>query len=78
LEVEVPVASRSTSQPPLTLTEAAAHLNVRPRFMRRLVAERRLPYHKVGALLRFRLEDLDAYFTSRRVEASSAVRRRSA
>jgi len=62
----VPTPSRSTA--PLTLSEAAAYLNVTPRFMRRLVAERRIAFHKVGALLRFRVEDLDAFFESGRVE----------
>ena len=50
------------SQRPLTLDEAAAYLNVSVRFMRRLVAERRVAYHKLGALLRFRREDLDGFF----------------
>lgn len=41
-------------QAPLTLSEAAAYLNVTERYVRRLVAERRVAYHKVGRLLRFR------------------------
>jgi excisionase family DNA binding protein len=56
------------SQRPLTLDEAAAYLNVSVRFMRRLVAERRVAYHKLGALLRFRREDLDGFFAKGRVE----------
>ncbi len=55
-------------QRPLTLDEAAAYLNVSVRFMRRLVAERRVAYHKLGALLRFRCEDLDGFFAKGRVE----------
>jgi excisionase family DNA binding protein len=55
-------------QRPLTLDEAARYLNVTPRFVRRLVAERRIAYHKVGALLRFRREDLDGFFAQGRVE----------
>jgi excisionase family DNA binding protein len=54
--------------PPLTLAEAAAYLNVTERFMRRLVAERRIAFHKVGHLLRFRATDLEAFLEAGRVE----------
>ena len=66
--------SRSESAAPLTLIEAAAYLNVTPRFMRRLVAERRIAFHKVGALLRFRVEDLDAFFAADRVDIPTRTR----
>lgn len=66
--------SRSESTAPLTLIEAAANLNVTPRFMRRLVAERRIAFHKVGALLRFRVEDLDAFFDAGRVDIPTRTR----
>jgi excisionase family DNA binding protein len=56
---------------PLTLPEAAAYLNVSERYMRRLVTERRIPYFKVGRLLRFLAEDLDAFFEAGRIEPSS-------
>lgn len=36
--------------------------------MRRMVAERRLPYYKVGRLLRFAPEDLDGLLRSHRVD----------
>ena len=55
-------------QAPLTLSEAAAYLNVTERYVRRLVAERRVAYHKVGRLLRFLPADLDALFEAGRVE----------
>lgn len=57
---------------PLTLSEAAEHLNVTERYVRRLVAERRVPYLKVGRLLRFQEADLDAYLESCRVEPVAA------
>ena len=60
--------SAEPERPPLTLSEAAAYLNVTPRFMRRLVAERRIAFHKLGHLLRFRREDLDTFFAGGRVE----------
>jgi excisionase family DNA binding protein len=53
---------------PLTLPEAAAYLNVTERYVRRLVAERRIAFHKVGRLLRFRASDLDELFEAGRVE----------
>jgi excisionase family DNA binding protein len=55
-------------RPPLTLPEAAGYLNVTERYMRRLVAERRIPFFKVGRLLRFSVGDLDAFFEACRVE----------
>jgi excisionase family DNA binding protein len=53
---------------PLTIAEAAEYLNVSERFIRRLVAERRVPYYKLGKFVRFRRRDLDAYLSSGRVE----------
>jgi excisionase family DNA binding protein len=57
-----------SSRVPLTLVEAAGYLNVTERYMRRLVAERRIPYFKVGRLLRFSAVDLDSYLEACRVE----------
>jgi excisionase family DNA binding protein len=59
------------SEPPLTLSEAAAYLNVSQRFMRRLVAERRIAFHKLGHLLRFRAADLDLFLCAGRVEPTT-------
>lgn len=56
------------ADPPLTLAEAAAYLNVSQRLMRRLVAERRIAFHKLGHLLRFRVADLDRFLAAGRVE----------
>ncbi len=53
---------------PLTLIEAADYLNVSERYVRRLVAERRIAFHKIGHLLRFQAEDLQAFFEAGRVE----------
>jgi excisionase family DNA binding protein len=39
------------------------------RLLRRLVSERRVPYHKCGGLVLFDLADLDRYAEERRVEA---------
>ena len=45
--------------------------------MRRLIAERRIPFHKIGRHVRLKVEDVDAFIDAARVEAfdRSAVRR---
>lgn len=43
------------------LRESAAYLGVGERFMRHLVAERRIRHYKVGRYLRFSKRDLDAF-----------------
>jgi len=58
---------------PLNIVEAAAYLNVTERFMRRMVAERRVAYHKLGKFLRFQRSDLDDLLKSGRVEPPQAV-----
>lgn len=52
----------------LTVTEAAEYLNTGDRFVRRLVAERRIAFHKVGAHVRIAVGDLDAFLGATRVE----------
>ena len=54
----------------LTCQEAAEYLHVPERFMRRLIAERRITFHKCGRYVRFKRSDLDAFVTKGRVEAS--------
>ena len=54
--------------PLLSKAEAAAILGVKERWITHSVAERRLPYVKVGRLVRFRRSDLDAYIASNVVE----------
>ncbi|MDH3294410.1 MAG: helix-turn-helix domain-containing protein [Acidimicrobiia bacterium] len=55
--------------PLLDVGQAAERLGVTPRFVRRLVFERRLAYIKVGKYVRFDLDDLEAWLASHRVEA---------
>lgn len=45
----------------LTVAEVAKRLNVTERFVRRLVAERRIAIQRVGRHVRFREEDVDAF-----------------
>ena len=52
----------------LTVAEAAALLNTSERFVRRLVAERRVAFHHVGRHVRFSVSDLEAFVRAGRVE----------
>ncbi|AWB90304.1 helix-turn-helix domain-containing protein [Homoserinimonas hongtaonis] len=49
----------------------ASYLNITPRTARRIVSERRVPVTKIGALVRVRRTDLDAYLVAHTVEAVS-------
>ncbi len=51
----------------LTAVEVAARLRATPRFVRRLVAERRIEYVKVGRLVRFEPAAVTAYIEANRV-----------
>ena len=52
----------------MSMDAAAEYLNASPRLIRRLVAERQVPYVKVGRLVRLTAEDLDDFIAARRVE----------
>lgn len=52
----------------LSVPEAALYLNTSVRFVRRLVAERRIAFHKLGTHVRLAVIDLDAFIASGRVE----------
>jgi excisionase family DNA binding protein len=51
----------------IDITRAAERLGVTVRYMRRLVAERRIPYVKLGHLLRFDPVELEAWIDAARV-----------
>lgn len=55
----------------LTVAEAAAYLNTSERFVRRLIAERRIAFH-VGRHVRLGVPDLEAFVQSGRVEPVSS------
>jgi excisionase family DNA binding protein len=55
----------------LTVEQAAAHLNTSVRFVRRLIAERRIAFHKFGTHVRLAVADLDAFVEAGRVEPVS-------
>ncbi|MGA2930722.1 MAG: helix-turn-helix domain-containing protein [Acidimicrobiales bacterium] len=51
----------------LDINTVADSLGVTPRFVRRLVAERRIPYVKVGKFVRFDPGELDMWLDQQRV-----------
>lgn len=52
----------------LDVQGAATYLGVKVRFIRRLVAERRIAFHKAGTHVRLSIDDLDAFMQAGRVE----------
>jgi excisionase family DNA binding protein len=61
----------------LSVPQAAKYLNTSERFVRRLVAERRIAFHRVGRHIRFAVADLDSFVRAGRVEpiTRTSVRR---
>lgn len=51
----------------VAVDDAAARLGVSVRFVRRLVAERRIPFVKVGKFVRFDPADLEEWIDDHRV-----------
>jgi excisionase family DNA binding protein len=51
----------------LTVDQAAERLATKPRFIRRLIAERRIPYVKLGSHVRIESSALDAFVDGGRV-----------
>jgi excisionase family DNA binding protein len=52
----------------LTVDQAAERLATKPRFIRRLIAEKRIPYVKLGAHVRIADQDIDAFIIAGRVD----------
>ena len=63
----VPRAQRA---PLLDTDEVAVALRVTPRLVRRLVAERRIPFVKVGRFVRFDPGELDVWLDQQRVDVA--------
>jgi len=83
---EVPAGSRGNAKPGicchsnlggdhvdelLTVEEVASRLGTKVRFVRRLIAERRIAYIKVGRFVRISRRDLEAFLHTGRVETSA-------
>lgn len=58
----------------LTVDQAAERLATQPRFIRRLIAERRIPYVKLGHHVRIDTADLDSFVEAGRVRPQAAPR----
>lgn len=65
-----PARSRPPSGPLLDVEQAAERLGVGTRFIRRLVEQRRIPFHKIGKYVRFDEADLAEYADRARVEST--------
>jgi excisionase family DNA binding protein len=60
--------------PLLTVEQAAERMCTKQRFIRRPIAERRIPYVKLGAHVRIDDRDIDAFIAAGRVTPSNASR----
>jgi excisionase family DNA binding protein len=65
----MPAETPTTRSRLLTIEKAAEVLGVTPRMVRRLTASRRLPFVKVGRLVRFRDADLAKFIEEGTVPA---------
>ena len=71
--------TESESLPKLvSIDELAAHLGTSFRHIRRLIAERRVPYLKVGGRVRFDLPEVTGWLQRSRVAAPPGFTRRGA
>jgi excisionase family DNA binding protein len=61
------IGQPGASSPLLDLRTVADRLGVKPRHVRRLVSERRIPFLKWGRLLRFDAAELDSWLDQARV-----------
>jgi excisionase family DNA binding protein len=59
-----------TTRALLDVNQVADRMCVSPRFIRRLIEERRIPFCKLGKFVRFDPSDIDAWVAARRVEAA--------
>jgi excisionase family DNA binding protein len=61
--------------PLVNVEQAAERLGTSPRFIRRLIAERRIPFTKLGKHVRIDTADLDAFIAAGRVEVNASATR---
>ena len=53
----------------LTIEQAAERMAMSVRYVRRLLADRRIPFHKLGRSVRLKASDVDAHVDAGRIEA---------
>jgi excisionase family DNA binding protein len=77
LELQPPSSRRHDHALPqlVGIEELAAHLGVSVRHLRRLVSERRIPFHKWGRLLRFNISEVVAWLDTVYTGPDDEVRR---
>jgi excisionase family DNA binding protein len=63
------ISPNSRTDALLDIDQAAHRLGTQPRFMRRLVAERRIRFYKIGKHVRFHPDDLTDYIDQGRIDA---------
>ena len=64
------VSMLATHRKPLNVEEAAEYLGMKPRFIRRLINERRIDFFKVGRFVRLDPDVLDQFLADSVVPAS--------
>jgi excisionase family DNA binding protein len=69
---------QAMAPPMLDVQQVAQRLGTKPRFVRRLIAERRIEYHKLGRHVRISEPALVAFIKAGRVEPVSRSRGRAA
>ena len=70
------MAEVETTAPLLDVNEVARRLGTKPRFVRRLIAERRIEFHRVGRHVRVSEAALDEFIKAGRVGPVTSVRRK--
>lgn len=65
---------QATAPPLLDVRQVAQRLGTEPRFVRRLIAERRIEYHKLGRYVRISESALVEFIKAGRVEPVSRSR----
>ncbi|MEV4417390.1 excisionase family DNA-binding protein [Catellatospora sp. NPDC049609] len=57
----------------MTIEEAATRMSMSVRYVRRLVADRRIPFHKFGRSVRLAETDVSAFISAGRVDRLSSA-----
>ncbi len=68
--------AETTAPPLLDVNEVARRLGTKPRFVRRLIAERRIEFHRVGRHVRISERALAEFIEAGRVAPVTSARRR--
>jgi len=65
---EASVVTVDTPEPLIDISTLAERLGVTERFVRRLVEERRVSYHKIGKFIRFDPNEISGWIADTRIE----------